>query len=164
MQRVKSWPGVPAAAAVRSVLLIFLCLLFLSILFRLIFVHTLHLIHFTHLSKFLCNNNNNAVIAVCVAFADTHTYTYSRRPRIVCMYACVLCEVQLRRSSSLSLCLSHSTLTPFRLFLLSSLPFLHLISFCTKGVARPLLLLFCIHTRTLTLKCTRRTVAASQCT
>lgn len=83
---------------------------------------------------------------LCSFCRHTHTYTYSRRPRIVCMYACVLCEVQLRRSSSLSLCLSHSTLTPFRLFLLSSLPFLHLISFCTKGVARPLLLLFCIHT------------------
>lgn len=85
MQRVKSWPGVPAAA-VRSVLLIFF-VPSLSLLFRLIFVHTLHLIQFTHLSKFLCNSNNNAVIAVCVAFADTHTRIADALGLFVCMHA-----------------------------------------------------------------------------
>lgn len=153
MQRVKSGPGVPAAA-VRSVLLM------------MIFVHTLHLIQFTHLSKFLCNSNNNAVIAVCVAFADTHTRIADALGLFVCMHAYYAKFNFGAAALSLSLCLSHSTLTPFRLFLLSSLPFLHLISFCAKGVARPLLLLFCIHThtRTLTLKCTRRTVASAQST
>lgn len=115
---------------------------------------------------------------LCSFCRHTHAHTYSRRPRLVCMYACVLCEVQLRRSSSSlslsfvqhslssSLSLSHSL--SFDSAILAT--FLHVISFCAKGVARPLLLLFCIHTRThthartLTLKCTRRTVAAAQCT
>lgn len=144
-------------------------------------MHTLHLIHFTHLSKFLWSNNknnNNAVIAVCVAFADTHTHTRTADALglFVCMHA-YYAKFNFGAAAALSLCLSFSTLTralshslSFDSAILAT--FLHVISFCAKGVARPLLLLFCIHTRThtythartLTLKCTRRTVAAAQCT
>lgn len=98
-------------------------------------MHTLHLIHFTHLSKFLWSNNknnNNAVIAVCVAFADTHTHTRTADALglFVCMHA-YYAKFNFGAAAALSLCLSFSTLTralslsltPFRLILLSSLPF-----------------------------------------
>lgn len=116
----------------------------------------------------------------CLCSFCRHTRTHVQQTPSACLYVCMrimrsstsaqqqlsLSVFRLALSLALSLSLSHSL--SFDSAILTT--FLHLISFCAKGVARPLLLLFCIHTRThthartLTLKCTRRTVAAAQCT
>lgn len=153
MQRVKSRPGVPAAA-VRSVLLIFVPFLSCPPHSLDICAHTSFNSLYAPVKVPLEQQQQQQCSYSCLCSFCRHTRIHIQQTPSACLYVCM----RIMRSSTsaqqqLSLCLSFSTLARSLSHSLSFVSailatFLHVISFCAKGVARPLLLLFCIHTYT----------------